>query len=369
MLQYWVEVRKKISLIFVCTVLIPTFAAIVYFGFLASDVFVSESKFVVRSPDKPAATGVGILLKTAGFSNSNDELYAAHEFLKSRDALRTIDQKGRFRNSYSTPDISAFDRFDGFGYYDTFEDLYAYFRRKVVVNYDSSYGITTLTVRAYNARDAQYFNEQLLEMAEQTVNRLNTRGRADLVDNAQGEVDSAKAAARKAAAELARFRNRAGVVDPEKQATFQLQMVSKLQDELIANRTQLAELQNYAPANPQIQALRTRISSLQKQIDSETGKVVGNDRSLAAELQQYQGLVLESQYSDKRLAAAMASLQEAQNEARRKHAYVERIAQPNLADDPLEPRRWRSIFATLILGLVAWGILSILLAGVREHRD
>ena len=65
----------------------------------------------------------------------------------------------------------------------------------------------------------------------------------------------------------------------------------------------------------------------------------------------------------------MASLQEAQNEARRKQAYVERVSQPNLPDEALEPRRLRGILATFALGLVAWGILKMLFAGVREHAE
>ena len=50
-------------------------------------------------------------------------------------------------------------------------------------------------------------------------------------------------------------------------------------------------------------------------------------------------------------------------------AYVERVAQPSLPDDALEPRRLRGILATFVIGLVAWGILTLLLAGVREHRN
>jgi capsular polysaccharide transport system permease protein len=83
---------------------------------------------------------------------------------------------------------------------------------------------------------------------------------------------------------------------------------------------------------------------------------------------QYERLELERQYTDKRLAAAMNSLQDAEDEARRKQAYVERIAQPSLPDEAAEPRRLRGIFATLILGLIAWGILRLLLAALREHH-
>lgn len=355
--------------LFFLTVVIPTIVAILYYGFFASDIYVSESSFVVRSPDKPSAGGFGVLLKSAGFSNSNDEVFAAQDYIRSRDALRAVNRNREFEHSYGASTISIFNRFNPFGLSGTFEDLYRYFTNKVDVNYDSSSSITKLTVRAFNPRDAYKFNEELLELAEQTVNRLNERGRQDLIGFAQAEVDRAKLQSQVAASSLAAFRNRAGVVDPEKQAAVQLQMVSKLQDELIATRTQLAEIRRYAPVNPQIQPLQTRVASLQRQINEEASKVAGNQESLAGTAAQYQRLSLESQFADKQLAAAMSSLIDAQNEARRKQAYVERISRPNLPDEALEPRRLRGIFAAFVLGLVAWGILSMLLAGVREHQD
>jgi capsular polysaccharide transport system permease protein len=365
----FIKARRRVSPLFLLTVVIPTAASIAYYGFFASNVYISQSSFVVRSPDKPTTGGFGVLLKSAGFSNSNDEVYAAQDFIRSRDALRAIDRNREFEKSYSSPTISIFDRFNPLGLTGSFEDLYRYFTGKIDVNYDSSSSITKLTVRAFNSRDAYKFNEQLLELAEQTVNRLNERGRHDLIGFAQAEVDRAKLQSQIAASSLAAFRNRAGVVDPEKQAAVQLQMVSKLQDELIATRTQLAEIRRYAPANPQVESLQTRIGSLQRQIGEEANKVAGGQKSLAGTAERYQRLSLESQFADKQLAAAMSSLVDAQSEARRKQAYVERISHPNLPDEPLEPRRLRGIFATLVLGLLAWGILSMLLAGVREHQE
>jgi len=35
----------------------------------------------------------------------------------------------------------------------------------------------------------------------------------------------------------------------------------------------------------------------------------------------------------------------------------------------MEPRRLRAILATFLLGMIVWGILTILIAGIREHRD
>lgn len=360
---------KKINLLILLTGVLPTSLAVIYFGFLASDVYVSESRFVVRSPDKPAASGFGVLLKSAGFSNSGDEVFAAQSFVESRDALHQLDRDGSFRKVYSRQDISVFDRFGTWGWFDSFEDLYKYYRKVVSIDMSSSTSISTLTVRAYTPQQAQLLNQHLLEMAESTVNRLNERGRQDLIRYGTAEVEAAKARAADAAIAVAKFRNESGIIDPERQAGVQLQMVSKLQDELIATNTQLAQLRAFTPRNPQIEVLASRSRSLRHEIDQQMGKIAGNQRSLSAAVVRYQRLQLESNFADKQLAASLASLEEASNEARRKQAYVERIVQPNLPDSPLEPRRFRGILSVLVLGLIAYGILSMLLAGIREHVD
>lgn len=369
MLETIINRLKRADRLFIATVVVPTIIALLYFGLFASDVYISESRFVVRSPDKPATSGIGVLLKSAGFSNAGDEIFAAQEFVVSRDALRAVNRNNAFANAYGTPTISIFDRFNPVGWTSTFEDLFKYYAGKVRVEHETTSSITTLTVRAYTPQDARRFNEQLLEMAEATVNRLNTRGRQDLIRFAETEVTDAKENARAAALALSEYRNREGVVDPEKQAAVQLQMISKLQDEMIATRTQLSQLRAFTPQNPQIEVLDVQSRSLAREIDILLGKVAGDRKSLSSSVAQYQRLQLESQFADKQLASSLASLEEARNEARRKQAYVERIVQPNLPDDALEPRRLRNILATLVLGVVAWGILTMLLAGVREHKD
>lgn len=355
--------------LFWITVVVPTVAAVIYFGFFASDVYISESRFVVRSPDKPTTSGLGVLLKSSGFTSGGDEIFAAKDYVLSRDALAALNRDKAFERAYSDNKISFFNRFNSVISGNTFEDLYKYYQTKVKVEHDTASSITTLTVRAYSPAEARRINRQLLEMAEATVNTLNTRGRQDLIRFAQSEVDEAKETARVAALALSAYRNREGVVDPEKQAQVQLQMISKIQDELITTKTQLRELRQFTPQNPQIDVLNTRAQELAGQIDEQLSKVAGSRKSLSSSAARYQRLALESQVADKNLAGALASLQEARNEAQRKQAYVERIVQPNMADKALEPRRLRGVIATLALGLVLWGIFSMLLAGAREHRD
>ena len=360
---------SRINRLFLLTVVVPTVLATLYFGLIASDVYVSESRFVVRSPDKQMGSGLGALLKGAGFSRAQDDSYTVHDYVLSRDALKEINDKLGVGKAFSSSQVDLFSRFGGLDFDLSFEALHRYYQKKVEMLQDSVSSISTLTVRAYTAQDAVGINQKLLELSEALVNRMNERGRQDLIRSAALEVSTAEAKAKAAGLALSAYRTAKGVVDPERQATAQLQQIAKLQDELIATKTQLAQLKAFTPQNPQIPAMQLRAKTLQGEMDIETGKVTGSGRSLSNKAADYQRLALEREFADKQLGSAMASLELARNEAQRKQVYIERIVQPSLPDLAMEPRRLRSILATFVLGLVAWGILSMLLAGVREHQD
>lgn len=354
--------------LFLICVVLPTAIAMLYFGVLASDVYLSESRFIVRGQDKSTPTALGLLLNNAALSHGTPESSAAQSYLLSRDALSALNRGNAYARAYSRPAISRFDRFDPTGFAGSFEDLYKYYEGHVRVDTDSAAGITELTVRAYSAADARAINEQLLRLAETTVNRMSERARHDLITSSEHEVFDAKAAARAAGAARARYRNTAGVIDPEKQAPIQYELVSKLQDELIEARSDRRQLTVVAPQSAQIPALDARIREIEQRIAEQSGLAAGNrKKSLAAASEEYERLSLDSDFAAKRLAAALASLEAAETDAQRKSSYVERIVEPNLPDKAIEPRRLRAIATTLVFSLIVWGVATMLIAGIKEH--
>lgn len=363
------KIFRKVDKFFVVFVLIPAVLSAIYFGLLASDVYISESRFVVRSPERPVASPLGMALASAGFASAGQEAFSTKSYLESRAALSAINKNDAFKIAYTRPSISVFNRFDPLDANKSFEKLYKYYGEKIKVDYDTATSISTLTVRAYTSEDAVRFNEELLQVAEATIDRLNQRGRNDLIRFALAEVKGAEDRVRQSSIALAAFRNKEGVVDPEMQATAQLGMVSKLQDEQITTQAQLNQLEEFAPSNPQVPVLHNRLRTIQGAIREQMRSMAGGDRSLAASAVQYEKLVLEKEFANKQLTGALASLQDARNDSLRQQIYVERIAQPNRPDSPLEPRRLRGFLATIALGLIAWGIASMLAAGVREHAQ
>ncbi len=361
---------RKINWLFISTVVIPTLLSIIYFGFIASDVYISESRFVVRSPDKQSSSPFSSFLKGTGFSSSQDDSYTVKDYMLSRDALNLLNDKLSIQEVYSSNTVDIFNRFAGLTFWDTsFEALYQYYLNLVEIDLDSDSSITTLIIKSYTAEDAYKINEQLIHISESLVNKLNEVAKSDMIGFATKEVNIAEEKAKAAALALSNYRNQKGVVDPEKQSGVELEQVVKLQNELITAQAKLVQLQTFAKHNPQIPSLELQVKSLEAEIAIQTKQVVGGDQSLAKKAAQYQRLALEREFADKQLASTLASLEIARNEAMRKQLYLERIVQPRKPDKAMAPRRLRGILTSFIMGMIAWGVLSILLAGVREHND
>jgi capsular polysaccharide transport system permease protein len=364
------RLRALLSPLFFISVLLPTVLAGIYYGLVASDTYVSESRFIVRSPQRPQLSGLGAILGAGGFARSQDDTYSVHDFILSRDALRELNEKLNVEKMYSSEAIDSFDRFTSFDWDRSFESFFKYYKKRVSVEYDSVSAISVLSVRAYTAGDARDINVLLLSMGERLVNQLNDRSRSDLISVAEKEVKTSEDRAKDASLALSSFRSRQSVFDPDRQAAMQLQGTARIQEELLATETQLAQLRQVSPNNPQIPSLVNRSQLLREAIAKQDARVAGKQPgSFTAQSSGYDRLLLEKTFAERQLATSLAALESARNEAQRQQLYLETLVQPNLPDMAIEPRRFRTVGMVFLLGLIVWGVLSLVVASVREHTE
>ena len=364
------RLRRRFDAIFIVTVLIPTVIAALYFGVIASDVYISESRFVVRSPQRPSQGGLGALLQGTVFSRSQDDTYSVHDYIRSRDALRELDGNLNLRKVFSDEKVDFVNRFPALEWWDaSFEALHRHYLKHVAIDYDTVSSISVLSVRAYTAEDAQKINVQLLDMGERLVNNMNTRSRQDLIKVAEQEVRIAEDRAKQAAASLSTFRTDRSVFDPDRQSAIQLQSVARLREELLGAESQLDQVRRVSPKNPQIGGLESRVQGLRNAIAAENARVMGRDGGLSSKSPAFDRLALEKTFADRQVASALTALDSARSEAARKQLYLERLVQPNLPDRWVEPRRLRSVLMVFLLGLIVWGVVSLVVASVREHTE
>jgi capsular polysaccharide transport system permease protein len=357
---------------FLACVMLPTLLSIGYFGFYASDIYVSEASYIVRSPNaKKSSGGLSALLGggEASFSRAQDDIFTINAFVTSRDAMDYLNEKLNLSSNWKSPEIDLLHRFDPLGLDDSNEALYKYYGKRVESAMDPISGITTLKASVFSPREAFEINQLLLGLAEDKVNTLNDRARNDLIRFAEREVANAEDKAKMAAVAVSIYRNTQNVVDPEAQTALHFQHISALQQELVKTRSQLVQLKVFAPNSPHPPALELRQKTLENEIAKEMANITGGESSLASKAAEFERLKLEREFAAQQLASALASLEGARNEAQRQLLYLESIAKPKVPDTAILPRRFMGILSTFIVSFLIWGVLSMLVSGIKEHKS
>lgn len=379
----WVHEQARRYSLLIWTVLVPTLVATLYFGIIAADQYVSEARFVVRSVSSNSALnslgslGLGGASGTAGtaatvasqaISKAPGETYSVNEFIRSRDAVDRLIQDNKLLEIFSRNEADLINRYPNFYSKNNKETLYKHYLKFIDITVLSDSGISVLETRAFRPEDAREMALALLRHAETLVNKLNARAREDSVRFAQTVVQLSEERISDVQKRITEFRNKELIVDPSKQSEAALELVARLTGEVALERAQLENIMVMTPSSPQIGPLRTRIRSMEDQIIQQRALIVGGDKSMAHKLSQFEQISLERDLAVKQLTSALASLENARQEAQRQQLYLERVVEPHTPDYPLYPKRLMWIGVVFVVSLCLFWIVREFRAVVLEHR-
>lgn len=354
---------------FLATVVLPVLLSAIYYFGIASPQYVSESRFVIKSPNQRNAqvTSIANLIQTTGLSGGQEQSNQVIDYVRSRSALQVLEKKQPIREVYGASSVDFLSRFPRPWEARSFEDLFDYYRDKVQISRDVDTGMVVLRTIAFGSKEAAAVNETLLRESEQLVNQLNENARTTAIEEATTRVVEAEkrvAAAREA---IAAYRNRAAVVDPLKEAAGVAEIANRLITERAALEAQLSTLRSVTPDHPAIPALREQIASLTREINRQTARAVGGREAISGKLPSYDALVLEQELASQLLVLAQSTLEGAKTDALKQQYYLERVVNPNVPDEPEYPKALRLVLTIFGFALCLYFIVWMFVVGILEH--
>jgi len=346
----------------------PSLLATIYYGLIATDRYVSQAVYVVRSGnDATSATGLSSLLTMLGVGRSESDGHEVEAYLTSREAVQSLAAGLPLASIFEVTSADRLSRFPNLLFSDTREGLYQYLQNRITVRMDDVSAVQTLRVEAFRPEDAHRIASDLLDLAERKVNRLNERSERDAIGHAEQDLDVAQRRLVDAQVALTAFRDRELMINAGQSATALVELIAKLETQLADTRVEITQILSVSSNSPQLPPLRARAQALMDQIAHEKSQVAPGEGDLAAKLAEYERLELQQTFADKSAQAAMAALEVARSEARRQHVFLDRVVEPNLPDEPTEPRRLETIVTVWGLNAIACGVTWLLVTGLREH--
>jgi capsular polysaccharide transport system permease protein len=363
-------IRLAMIVSFVLFVAIPSCLSMVYYGFIASNQYVSEAKFLVNTNIMPQLDTFGALTGLAPIVVVQDTQIVAN-YVSSRAAVDAISKRINLIDAYSDPKIDFISRFDR---KKPIEKFLSYWDEMASASIALPAGIVTIRVKAFDPETAQKIANAILEVSEDLVNDMNNRMNNDAVHAAEVELQRSTERLGKARITLEQARNSAGVLDASKAGDAINALLLETKSALLSMQQEyVTKSKLINPNTPQMKVLKNRIDTTAGQIADMEDQLtkrqqsIDNKLTVSASMSRFAELDLERQVAERLYSGAVASLEVARLASEQKLMYLNTFLRPALPQQPEYPKRVLYPILSVVALVAAWGMFWGIATLVRNH--
>jgi len=338
-----------------------------YYILIASDLYVTRAQIFVKSTGS-AATAVPQLqfLGTGATDNKDTAMVVA--YVGSQDMLTILEEKTGFSEHFSSDEWDYFSRLSSDP---TDESRLKYFRSRLRASLHPDTGIVSIRAHGFTPELSLKMVEEAIRGAESFINSVGQKLALEEIAFVEQEMARSREGLQAIRAKLLRFQNENGILSVEASGAARQGMVNELENELVRMRTSEKTLSGYLnPAASELIAVRNRIEALTQQLVIEREKLASQNGISANDITAtYQALELELQFATDLYQTTLVSLEQARIESYKKLKHLVVVESPQLPDEALEPRKLYNIVSLFVALTLAYGIITMIIATIREHRD
>jgi len=354
---------------FLIIVAVPAAIAAAYYFLIATDQYVAEFRFALRSAEPERHDPALFLQESIAPSVIGVDSYALVQYLASRAIIDDLSATLDLRQIFSRSEADWPARLD---LPVSIEELVRYWKRQVDAFFDATNGTIVVSARAFTPQDAFKLAEGILASSERLVNDLSARARRDALRNAEDEVGRAEKRLKSALTRLREYRDKEGIIDPRKTADATIALAGRVRDELVRADTELSTLKHYMRDDaPSIKILEARVQSLEAQRRAVESEVTDTEKTRSEALSRvmgsYEQLESERTFSENTYQHALQALDHSRINADRQQVYLATFVQPTLPEEALYPRRLQSFLVVSGVAFAVWIISGFIVQSVRDH--
>lgn len=348
----------------------PMLVLTVYYGLLAANRYVSESRLVIKRSAENGVQIGGFSLPFFGGSGGANAEDAVHlrEYIYSQDMFDRLDKELKLHGEFA---LKGLDFVRMMPPWATKEDYLQRYRESVEFAWDDKSGVVVVTTYGSAPDFALRFNEAVLKESERFINELSQRVAREQMGFADQELLRARKELDAAKEKLLNYQNSQNVLDPMTTAEVTTRVIAELEAQQAAREVELNTLSGMLQSDSaQVMALRQTISGIRRQINAEKAKLTSSKgRALnreAAEFLDYRAMV---EFRGDVYKISLATLEKIRLEAARKTKTLAVLSNPQVPEEAKYPQRMRTLGAWLFALCLLYGFIRLTIEIVEDHRD
>jgi capsular polysaccharide transport system permease protein len=203
------------------------------------------------------------------------------------------------------------------------------------------------------------------------MNELSHRLARDQVAFLEKQVSDIAVRVKSSRSALIEFQNKEGLASPGATAEALTTVTHQLQSQVSELKAKRSDLLSYlSPQAPDVVRLNSQIAGIETQLASEQAKLASRSgKSLNRVVEEYQRLEMDAKFALDVYQTALVALEKGRIETTRNIKKLSVIQSPTMPEYPLEPRRIYNILVFVLCAMVLTGIVHLIIAVIRDHKD
>ncbi|KAF0676650.1 capsule biosynthesis protein [Profundibacterium mesophilum] len=362
--------RRKLALLgarLAFFVILPTFLAGWYYYKIATPMYATKTEFVIQQAENASGGALGGLFSGTGFATSQDSI-AVQSYLQSRDAMLRLDEDLGFKTHFSDTAIDPIQRLPQDA---SNEKTYKLYKDMVKIGYDPTEGIVKMEVVAPDPELSAEYSRRLIDYAEERVDNLTQRLRADQMSGARESFEEAEAKMTASQARVLRIQEQLGVLDPASESAALMSQIGTFETQLRQKRLELDQLlSNRRPNEARVDGVRgdiERLNSVVADLRAQMTDGSGSASSLAGVSSQLRLAEVDLQTRTLMMQQALQQLETARIEANRQVRYLSLGVTPVAPDEATYPRSFENTFLAFLIFSGLYLMISLTASILREQ--
>ena len=351
-------------------VFFPSLLYFLYGSIWETERYESRSKIVVKQPDT-TSTLVPELALLGGVSSgaNSQDAFLLKEYILSYDMLKYLDSSLNVKSHYTNGNIDVFTSLSKEA---MSEEFLEYYQSMVKIEVDSTSGVVSIYVKAFDADFAKQMSRLILQMAEEFINSISQQLAKSKLEFVNKEHELASSKLNRAQNSLLEYQQKHELLDPESEGAAMQSITFKLESEIAAKRAELNAYNKFMSRNsPEVIQAENVLQGLEQQLNDERKRLAvenGSAPSVSSKLITYSQLKIEVELALQSYSATLVSLESARVEALQQIKYLVKIENSTLPESTSYPKSGYNTVLFAVILLLLYGTGRIIVATILELK-
>ena len=324
---------------------------------------------------KQVSSPLGALLLNSG-SKSMSDAKLLEVYIKSYDMFDILNREFNLTDYYKSDKIDFLHRLRDStllpSYLFNMQNVLAKYNRDLSIVFDEASTTTNITFSHANAKAAKNIVNRIIEQSSKILNSFEKKSTEVVLNFLQKQERQKHKLFIESLEKLLAYQNKNSTIDPKVDIEVKNKILAGLESQLIQKNVEYnAKAQYLNKKSAEMKLLKGNINYIKNSIRKIKAEITGNrgKKELNANMSDFTLLKSKMEFNKELYVQTLMKLEETKVLISQNAKNLIVVIKARVADSYSSPNKIKDIFSILIILSFIYGIISLIITIIRDHKD